>query len=112
MRGGVPLALAQLELSDESHLIDLDAPLVLSSAGLRPSEVATGRRAATQIQALRLYDEQPTSMGIRWWSTIEASLMNVTLFDRALPDLRVAEVAPVALADPVVREAADLLGLT
>ena len=44
-------------------------------------------------------------------ATIEASLLNVTLFDRVLPELRVTEVAPVALADPMVREAADLLGL-
>jgi hypothetical protein len=58
-----------------------------------------------------MYDERPASVGIRWWSTIEASLLNVTLFDRALPHLRVVAVAPLALTDPAMREAADLLGL-
>lgn len=111
MRGGVPLALARLELSEGSSLIDLDDPVVLSGVGLRPSKVATGWRPATQVQALRLYEDEPTSMGIRWWSTIEASLLNVTLFDRALSNLRVAEVVEVALTDSAVREAAELLGL-
>lgn len=111
MRGGVPLALARLELSEEGGLIDLDDPVVLSGIALRPSMVATGWRGATQVQALRLYEEDPTSVGIRWWSTIEASLLNVTLFDRALSHLRVVEVVEVALTDSAVREAAELLGL-
>jgi hypothetical protein len=111
VRAGVPLALAQLALADDSHLVDLDDPRVLSAAELRPSGVATGRRALTQAYAARLYEERPTSVGLRWWSTIEASLLNVTLFDRALPSLRVIEVTLLSLLHPAVREAAELLGL-
>jgi hypothetical protein len=112
MRAGVPLALARVELNDDGHLIDLDEPRVLTGAGLHPSEVATGRRVVTQAHALQLHDQQPTAAGLRWWSTIEASLLNVTLFDRALPSLRVVDVTPLALVDLAVRDAAELLGLT
>lgn len=111
MRGGVPLALARLELSEESRLVDLDDPVVLSEVGLRPSKVATGWRPATQVQALRLYEDRSGSVGIRWWSTIEASLLNVTLFDRALSSLRLVEVVQLAPTDSAVREAAEVLGL-
>jgi len=111
VRAGVPLSLAQLALADDSRLVDLDDPRVLSDAELRPSVVATGRRLLTQAYAARLYDEQPTSAGLRWWSTIEASLLNVTLFDRALPSLMVVDVSPLSLLHPAGRAAAELLGL-
>jgi hypothetical protein len=111
-RAGVSLALAQLEFHDDSGLMDLDDPAVLSAAGLRPSEVATRIRSVTQSHALRLFEEDLGLLGLRWWSTIEASLANLTLFDRAQPNMTVLEVAPLTLADLAVREAADLLGLS
>jgi hypothetical protein len=111
VRAGVSVALAQLALADGIHLVDLDDPRVLSDRQLRPSMVATARRSLTQAHAARLYDEQPGPAGLRWWSTIEASLLNVTLFDRSLPSLRVVDVAPLTLDHPVLREAAGLLGL-
>jgi hypothetical protein len=111
VRAGAPLALAQLALADRSQLVDLDEPCVLKETSLRPSTVATGRRMTTQAYAERLYEEQPISAGLRWWSTIEASLLNVTLFDRAQPELKLLEVTRLTLTDSVVREAADLLGL-
>jgi hypothetical protein len=111
VRAGVPLALAQLEFHDDAPLMDLDDPSVLIEAGLRPSEVATRMRAVTQRHALRLFDGHPGLMGLRWWSTIEASLVNLTLFDRALPALEVVHVTPLTLTHAAVRQAADLLGL-
>lgn len=111
VRAGVPLALSRLELSEEDRLMDLDDPAVLADSGLRPSRVATGQRVLTQAYAVRLYDEHPASAGLRWWSTIEANLLNVTLFDRALDDLRAPEVTQLTLEHPTVREAAELLGL-
>jgi hypothetical protein len=110
-RAGVRLALAQLELHENGRLIDLDNPRTLIDTELRPSEVATGMRPVTQSYALRLFDAQPELLGLRWWSTIEASLVNLTLFDRAQPELGVIDVTPLAVADVVVREGADLLGL-
>jgi hypothetical protein len=61
---------------------------------------------------LRLFDRYPELLGLHWWSTIEASLANLTLFDRARPKLEVVDVTPLTQDQSVVREAAELLGLT
>lgn len=111
LRAGVPLALAQLSLSDDSDVLDLDDPAALLDAGLRPSEVATADRAFTQSYAARLHARRPPLAALRWWSTIEASLINLTIFDRALSALRLIDVVPLTSDDAVVREAAELLGL-
>jgi hypothetical protein len=111
LRGGLPLALARLELADDAGTVDLDDPRVLAGRGLRPSRVATRRRAVTQVYAARVFEEAPLALGLRWWSTLEASLINLTLFDRAAPHLTLAEVEPLALEHPAVLEAAELLGL-
>lgn len=111
VRAGGPLALARLELHDNARLMDLDDPSGLIDAELRPSEVATSIRATTQSHALRLFDAHPELMGLRWWSTIEASLINLTLFDRIVSGLAVIDVVSLALSHPTVREAAELLGL-
>jgi hypothetical protein len=115
LRAGLPLALAQLELDegdpDAGGLLDLDDPAVLLGSQLRPSQVATGARAVTQAYARRIFDETPEALGLRWWSTLEASLLNVTLYDRALPRLSCSHVEPLALGHPAIQEAAEMLGL-
>jgi hypothetical protein len=111
IRAGVPLALAQLAFHDDTRVMDLDDPAALVDAGLRPSEVATRTRSVTQSYALRLFDEHPGLYGLRWWSTVEASLFNLTLFDRAQPQLEIVEVTPLTIGGFAVREAAELLGL-
>jgi RES domain len=114
VRMGRPLALAELELAAERSaltLVDLDDPATLTAEALRPSQVATGRRAATQAYAARLFDAHPEAAGLRWWSTLEASWINVTLFDRAAPRLTVREVRPLDAGDEDVRAAARFLGL-
>ncbi|HSC28147.1 MAG TPA: hypothetical protein VLD67_12785 [Vicinamibacterales bacterium] len=110
-RRGLPLALAELELVDAARLVDLDDPAVLRRERLRPSLVATRQRATTQPQARLLYERQPGAVGLRWWSTYEALWMNVTLFDRAAPHLRVASVRALGIDDPAVAQAADFFGL-
>ena len=110
-RRGLPLALARIELDDAVPLIDLDDPAVLRRERLRPSRVATGDRAITQPQALALYRGHPDAAGLRWWSRWEAMWMNVTLFDRAQPSLRLAAVTALTLDEEAVREAAELFGL-
>ena len=114
-RGGLPLALAELGLEDGSgivdELIDLDDPRVLVHTELRPSEVATGSRSVTQTYAGRLFEEHPQALGLRWWSTLEAGLINVTLFDRAAQHLTAVDVRPLRLDHPAVRDAAEMLGL-
>jgi hypothetical protein len=110
-RRGLPLALADLELDDDSELIDLDDPAVLRRERLRPSRLATHDRRITQPQALVLYDRHRKAAGVRWWSTYESMWINVTLFDRAASQVRVRSVRALSLEDPTVVEAADFFGL-
>ena len=109
-RRGLPLALAEIELAGDATLLDLDDPTVLRRERLRPSLVATRDRSITQPQALELFRRHDAA-GLRWWSSWEAQWVNVTLFDRAAGMLRLASVRALALADPIVLEAADLFGL-
>jgi hypothetical protein len=110
-RRGLPLALADLELDDDGELVDLDDPVVLRRERLRPSRIATRDRRVTQPQVLALYDRHRQAAGVRWWSTYEGAWINVTLFDRAIGQLRVQSVRALSLEDPVVTEAADFFGL-
>jgi RES domain len=109
-RRGLPLALAALELDTRAVLIDLDNPNVLRRERLRPSHVATRHRLTTQIQARQLHERHPTAAGLRWWSTHEASWLNVTLFDRAAPYLSVKETQALTLDEPRMLEAVQFLG--
>ncbi len=111
LRRGLPLALAELELTDESAIVDLDEPRVLQRERLRPSVVATRARAVTQPQALGLYERHPDVAALRWWSTYEALWANFTVFDQAAPKLSVSSVRTLELDDGVVHEAADFFGL-
>jgi hypothetical protein len=111
VRRGLPLALAAIELPDDAPLLDLDDPSVLAEHELRPSRVATRRRDVTQPQALALHRSRPGAAGLGWWSTYEALWANVTLFDRAAARLRTGQIRRLQIGDPVVAEAAQLLGL-
>jgi hypothetical protein len=108
---GIRLAAATMELPDDTGLIDLDQPRVLQRERLRPSQVATRDRAATQAYAERLFDAHPDAAGLRWWSTLESSWINVTLFDRAARTLSAGSPEPLGVDHPAVIEAAELLGL-
>ncbi len=110
-RRGLPLALAEIELNDDAPLIDLDDPLILGREHLRPSRVATTARALTQPQALALYHRHLTAAGLQWWSRWEALWINVTLFDRAAPRLRLLAARELTLEDPALLDAADGVGL-
>jgi hypothetical protein len=110
-RRGLPLALAELQLSERATLIDLDDPAVLRRERLRPSAVATRTRARTQHQALTLYRKYPDGAGLRWWSMYESLWTNVTIFHRAASLLTLANVSAISLDSPPVQEAADWLGL-
>lgn len=110
-RSGRPLSLAAIELRDPVGLIDLDEPATLAAEELRPSRVATRLRDTTQGDALRLFQEHEDATGVRWWSTIEASWINVTIFDRARRRLRVRSVETLSVEHGAVRDAASELGL-
>jgi hypothetical protein len=110
-RMGRALALAEIALDDGAPLVDLDDPGVLVREHLRPSQVATTDRTRTRGDAARLFDAHPDAAGLRWWSTLEASWINVTLFDRAAGALRLRNVRALAAADDAVQAAARFLGL-
>lgn len=111
IRSGRELALAELELAGDARVIDLDDPAVLVAESLRPSTVATGRRAVTQAYAVGQFERHPDAAGLRWWSTLEASWIEVTVFDRALPQLSVHQVRTLTIDDEAVIAAASHLGL-
>jgi hypothetical protein len=108
---GRRLALASIDDRGLDALIDLDDPMALTERSLRPSSVATREREITQPIALRVYQEGAD--GFEWWSTVEASWINVTLFaDRAAPKLAVVDPPHVlSWDDRVVRTAAEAVGL-
>jgi hypothetical protein len=105
-------ALAGLDDGALRGIVDLDDPLELAARRLRPSGVATRMRSTTQQVAETLFAEGVPGFG--WWSTLEASWPNVTLFaERALDALNVAEgPREIGIDDPVVRAAAAAIGVT
>lgn len=110
-RNGRPLALVGIDAPDEVSFVDLDEPRVLRAERLRPSTVATRRRTITQRYATQIFERHADAAGLRWWSTLESSWINVTLFDRAARRLRASPPAPLTLAHPAVIEASAALGL-
>jgi RES domain len=110
-REGVPLALAAIELPDDSVVLDLDDPRVLVREELRPSGLATHERVRTQAAARMLFERHFEAAALRWWSTLEASWLNLTVFERAGERLRVVEQRELTVFDAAVREAAEFLGL-
>jgi hypothetical protein len=112
VRFDLPLALASLELGDEATVVDFDDPRTLASERLRPSRVATRKRSVTQEQAAEIHASHAEAIAIRWWSTLEASWINRTLFDRVVGDLELEGLTDLTIDNPVVLEAADLLGLS
>jgi hypothetical protein len=111
VRSGRGLALAELVLADDAKLIDLDAPAVLAAESLRPSIVATAQRSVTQAYAVAQYERHSDTAGMRWWSTLEASWIQVTLFDRGLDQLSVDAIRTLTIDDETVIAAASQLGL-
>lgn len=111
LREGEAIALAALDDAAVRELVDLDEPRNLLARDLRPSGVATRDRERTQPIALALYEEGVP--GFEWWSTIEASWINVTLFSERVWDrlALVGEPAPLTIEHPAVRAAADAVGV-
>ena len=105
-------ALVGLDDAALRGIVDLDDPLELAARQLRPSMVATRTRSTTQQVAGTLFAEGIPGFG--WWSTLEASWPNATLFaERALDALNVAEgPREIGIDDPVVRAAAAAIGVT
>jgi hypothetical protein len=111
MVDGSRYALATFDEEGVADVIDLDDPVELTRRTLRPSMVATRDRASTRAIALRIFEEG--AQGFVWWSALEASWPNVTLFaERSVPGLRLtAEPEPLSVRHPTLRAAADAIGV-
>ena len=110
-RDGLPMSLAAIDVPDDVEIVDLDEPRVLVRERMRPSEVATHHREETQRAAAGLHARHDAAGALRWWSTLESSWINLTLFDRVARRLRLREQRELTVFDPVVREAAAYLRL-
>jgi hypothetical protein len=107
---GARRSLATIDDAGLPPLLDLDDPSVLVARGLRPSGVATGQRRVTQRIARDTYERG--APGLSWWSTLEASWTNVTLFAERLERLPpLVEATPLSLDHPALVEAAERLGV-
>lgn len=108
---GKRYALVALDDSNLGEIVDLDDPAELGRRNLRPSAVATRHRTITQPIALSLFEEG--AQGFGWWSTLEASWTNVTLFaERAIASMPVdEEPEPLHLGHPVLQMAAESIGV-
>lgn len=109
--GGMRKALVAIDLAADQPVLDLDDPRELVRRRWRPSSIATLHRPTTHGIARTIFDAG--AVGFCWWSVLEASWINVTLFhERALPHVSLGE-NPRALTRTLseVREAADRLGI-
>lgn len=109
--GGARYALASFDDSALEQVIDLDDPAELSRREWRPAMVATRNRSVTRDIAARIFDEG--AAGFAWWSTLESTWPNLTLFaERATPRLTLAGVPEVlTMRYPALRTAADAIGV-
>ena len=103
---GLKVALVRLMLEDDIGLLDLDDPQQLAARRLVPSRVASSHRQTTQDIVRRLYDEGLP--GFTWWSTLDSSWKNATLFEsRVKRSLQVADdITALHVELPEVRQAA------
>ena len=107
---GRRLLLVTLDDARVDGVLDLDEPRVLLERSLRPSRVATHERRTTQRIARHAFEDGAT--GVAWWSTLEASWINVTLFAERAPGLAPAgDPEVLSLDHPALRAAADALGV-
>jgi RES domain len=112
---GSALALAELEDAplESAGLRDLDDPAVLVAEAWRPSWVVGRDRAVTQAMAVRVFEAG--GLGLSWWSTIDASWTNVTLFAERTIAAGLVGVARtperLSLSHPAVVATADHLAI-
>jgi len=115
-KDGRPRCLVAIDIPDDTVLLDLDDPNVLSDLAMRPSDVVRRNRDRSQEVAQRVWMEMPTTRvrGFRWWSYWRPEWTVVVLWsDDADPPwfslATVADVTPLHMGHPAVVIAADVL---
>jgi hypothetical protein len=109
---GHRLALVQVELLGSLRLFDLCSASMLDSRGIDPDRTAFRDRSVTQAISQQIFDAGYA--GLRWWSAFFGEWHTVVIFTRRVPRGAVQFLQPEALRldHRVVREAADVLGVT
>ena len=99
----------ELEVSD--RILDLDDPQVLLRLDLRPSQVMTHNRNTTRNISEQIHRE--IAKGFFWPSTLEASWINITLFESRRENSLSLKTTPqrLTIEMPELHEAAKILGV-
>jgi hypothetical protein len=98
-------AIAVFELGD-LRICDLDDARTLVRLDLKPTDVITRNRAASQAWSRALFIEG-VWIGVSWWSYYLPEWKNVALWDIA--SLRLDDVRELTIASSDVRAAADTI---
>lgn len=111
MPKGLVKALVHFKLSGKPALYDLTDPHQLVTLQLKPATVATHDREKTQQLSKTLYSKKAD--GFIWWSTLEASWSNITLFEsRVTSRLKIqSKIIPLKTSLTYVQEAAKKIGV-
>lgn len=104
-RSGKRLHLAQFSTSRDLAILDADDPSTLGRLRTRPSRFASRIRDITQPIARNIFGSGQD--GFLWWSTIEASWINATLFaERVIPGISLKGTPmPLTINSPDVQSA-------
>jgi hypothetical protein len=110
-QGELPLSLVSFELTENVPLLDLVQASELSTWGIDPLQVATKDRAISQRLARMLYEKGIP--GFLWWSSLEPSWTNASLFEsRAASNILVERpIKPLTTTMPELIEAAKKIGV-
>jgi hypothetical protein len=106
---GADRQLITYDLPTAARVTDLDDARFLADQHIRPSRVASKNTVTTQGIALRLHtDLGATTVGLRWWSSLDADWIAYALWDRRR--LTLERVEPLTITHPAVTAAARRLG--
>lgn len=105
-------ALATFTLPDDLPVLDLDDAQTLLDRGLRPTQVVSRNRSATQTWALRVYEErddrgQQKWHGVKWWSFHRPQWRLMGYWGPMQP--RIVDVEPLDTKHYAVLDAANTL---
>lgn len=104
-------AIASFELLETTVLLDFTNPKILAKHEVNPLDVATKDRRVSQRLALKIYDQG--AAGFLWWSSIEPSWTNASLFEsRVLSNIVVEKpIKLLTITMPEMIEAAKKIGV-
>lgn len=106
---GLDRQLVTYDLSVKARVIDLDDAHFLDEHHIRPSRVASKNTMTTQGIALRLHaDFGATTVGLKWWSSLDADWTAYALWDRR--HLTVERTELLTITHPAMTAAARRLG--